>query len=100
MGVGGGHRGGRFFGDEVSNLYKQEGGGGEILEFYKNPKEQIIWSDFVISRAGALSLSEIISLNRGTGMIPLPTSVDNHQVEKAKYIESENMGIMHQEKHG
>ena len=33
-------------------------------------------------------------------MIPLPTSVDNHQVENAKYIESENMGIMHQEKHG
>ena len=94
------HQCGRNNIDEVSNLYKQEKVEAEILEFYKNPNEQIIWSDFVISRAGALSLSEIISLNRGTVMIPLPTSVDNHQVENAKYIESENMGIMHQEKDG
>ena len=34
----------------------------EVSEFYKNPAEQIIWSDFVISRGGALSLSEITSL--------------------------------------
>ena len=94
------HQCGRNNIDEVSNLYKQEKVEAEILEFYKNPNEQIIWSDFVISRAGALSLSEIISLNRGVVMIPLPTSVDNHQVENAKYIESENMGIMHQEKDG
>ena len=31
----------------------------EVSEFYENPAEQIIWSDFVISRGGALSLSEI-----------------------------------------
>ena len=64
------HQCGRNNIDEVSNLYKQEKVEAEILEFYKNPNEQIIWSDFVISRTGALSLSEIISLNRGTVMIP------------------------------
>ena len=67
-------------------------------EFYKNPNEQIIWSDFVISRAGAISLSEITSLKRGVVMIPLPTSIDNHQLWNAKSIEGISMGILHEQK--
>ena len=31
-------------------------------------------------------------------IIPLPTSVDNHQVENAKSIEREGKGIMHEQK--
>ena len=72
---------------EVSNIYSLEGIDAEISEFYQNPVEQILWSDFVISRGGALSLSEITSLRRGVVIIPLPTSIDNHQVENAKSIE-------------
>ena len=83
---------------EVSNIYYQEGIDAEISEFYQNPVEQILWSDFVISRGGALSLSEITSLRRGIVIIPLPTSIDNHQAENAKSIERMEMGIMHEEK--
>ena len=83
---------------EVSNVYYQEGIDAEISEFYQNPVEQILWSDFVISRGGALSLSEITSLRRGVVIIPLPTSIDNHQVENAKSVERMEMGIMHEEK--
>ena len=85
---------------EVSNIYYQEGIDAEISEFYQNPVEQILWSDFVISRGGALSLSEVTTLNRGLVMIPLPTSVDNHQVENAKSIERQGKGIMHEQKDG
>ena len=70
----------------------------EVFEFYDNPAEQILWSDFVISRGGALSLSEITSLKRGVIVIPLPTSIDNHQVENAKIIEQIQMGIIHDQK--
>ena len=66
--------------------------------FYQNPIDKILWSDFVISRGGALSLSEITSLKRGIVIIPLPTSIDNHQVENAKSIENIKMGIMHEQK--
>ena len=72
----------------------------EVSEFYDNPENVIKWSDFVISRAGALSLSEIISLGRGVLMIPLSNSIDNHQVENAKNIQDINLGIMHEEKDG
>ena len=72
----------------------------EVSEFYDNPENAIKWSDFVISRAGALSLSEIISLGRGVLMIPLSNSIDNHQVENAKNIQNINLGVMHEEKDG
>ena len=83
---------------EVRNIYLKEGIDAEVSEFYQNPVEQILWSDFVISRGGALSLSEITSLRRGVVIIPLPTSIDNHQVENAKSIERIKMGIMHEQK--
>jgi UDP-N-acetylglucosamine--N-acetylmuramyl-(pentapeptide) pyrophosphoryl-undecaprenol N-acetylglucosamine transferase len=69
----------------------------EVTEFYENPAEQILWSNFVISRGGALSLSEITSLNRGAVIIPLPTSIDNHQFHNARHIENMKMGIIHQQ---
>ena len=82
----------------VNNLYKTDSFDVEISEFYDDPSQQILWSDFVISRAGALSLSEIVSLKRGALIIPLPTSIDNHQVENAKSIQKMKMGILHEEK--
>ena len=83
---------------EVNNLYSLNRVNAEISEFYQNPIDKILWSDFVISRGGALSLSEITSLKRGIVIIPLPTSIDNHQVENAKSIENIKMGIMHEQK--
>ena len=69
----------------------------EVEEFYNSPHEAILWSDFIISRAGALSLSESISLRRGSLMIPLPSAIDNHQILNATYISDLGMGLMHNE---
>ena len=82
---------------QVKDMYLSKSIEAEVTEFYENPSEQILWSNFVISRGGALSLSEIISLNRGAIIIPLPTSIDNHQFYNAKHIESMKMGIIHQQ---
>jgi UDP-N-acetylglucosamine--N-acetylmuramyl-(pentapeptide) pyrophosphoryl-undecaprenol N-acetylglucosamine transferase len=69
----------------------------EITEFYDSPQDSILWSDFIISRAGAISLSEAISLNRGALMIPLPSAIDNHQVLNAINISELEMGVVHEE---
>ncbi len=52
----------------------------DIIKYYKK-------SDLVISRAGASSLAEIINLRIPSIAIPLPSSIDNHQYENAKYYE-------------
>jgi len=69
----------------------------EVEEFYDSPHEEILWSDFIISRAGALSLSEAMTLKRGSVIIPLPSAIDNHQVLNAIYIMDLDMGLMHEE---
>ena len=69
----------------------------EVEEFYDSPHDVILWSDFIISRAGALSLSEAISLKRGLVIIPLPSSIDNHQLLNAKNIVNLDMGLIHEE---
>ena len=69
----------------------------EVREFYESPQDVILWSDFVISRAGALSLSEAISLRKGLVMIPLPSSIDNHQLFNANNIKKLDMGLVHEE---
>jgi UDP-N-acetylglucosamine--N-acetylmuramyl-(pentapeptide) pyrophosphoryl-undecaprenol N-acetylglucosamine transferase len=69
----------------------------DIQEFYETPLENILWSDFVICRAGALTLAEVTSLNRGCMMIPLPSSIDNHQLENARQVEKLNMGLIYEE---
>jgi len=69
----------------------------EVKDFYNSPQEEILWSNFIISRAGALSLSEAISLKRGSVIIPLPSAIDNHQFLNAINIVDLDMGLMHEE---
>jgi UDP-N-acetylglucosamine--N-acetylmuramyl-(pentapeptide) pyrophosphoryl-undecaprenol N-acetylglucosamine transferase len=93
------HQCGKGKKEEVSKLY--EGSSNiEIREFYNNPQELINWCDFVISRAGALSLSETVSMKKGLLMIPLPNAIDNHQLFNAEYIQKEGMGVIHEQKDG
>jgi UDP-N-acetylglucosamine--N-acetylmuramyl-(pentapeptide) pyrophosphoryl-undecaprenol N-acetylglucosamine transferase len=94
------HQCGKDKKDLVINLYKKLGIDAEVREFYDNPELLIEWSDFVISRSGALTISEVTSMSRGVLMIPLPSSIDNHQFHNAKHIEEINMGLIHEEKDG
>ena len=82
--------------DGVESLYTGRTS-SEIQEFYETPLENILWSDFVICRAGALTVAEVTSLSRGCIMIPLPSAVDNHQLENAKQIKKLNMGLIFEE---
>jgi len=69
----------------------------DISEFYDQPSANILWSDFVICRAGALTLAEASSLKRGCLMIPLPSAIDNHQLENARQIERLGLGVIYEE---
>ncbi|MDA7851783.1 UDP-N-acetylglucosamine--N-acetylmuramyl-(pentapeptide) pyrophosphoryl-undecaprenol N-acetylglucosamine transferase [Gammaproteobacteria bacterium] len=90
------HQAGRNKAEGIEKLYSSNIS-VEISEFYKQPSQNILWSDFVICRAGALTLSEVTSLNRGCLMIPLPSAIDNHQLENARQIQDLGLGIIHEE---
>ena len=45
-------------------------------------------SDLVISRAGALTLSELANFNIPSILIPFPHAANNHQMHNAEYFKS------------
>jgi len=51
-------------------------------------------SSLIVSRAGASTISEIISTCIPSILIPLPTAADNHQYYNAKYLEKNNACIL------
>jgi len=46
----------------------------------------------IITRSGGSSVAEILASNRPAIFIPFPTSLDNHQYENARFIESNKGG--------
>ena len=90
------HQSGENKSNGIKSLYSSDIS-VDVQEFYDAPSENILWSDFVICRAGALTLSEVTSLKRGCIMIPLPLAIDNHQLENAKQIENLNLGLIFEE---
>ena len=86
--------------NEVQNLYARTNIDFSVSEFCKDPSLEIQWADFVISRSGALTISEVSSLSKGMLMIPLPSSIDNHQYLNAKNILDIKRGIINEEADG
>jgi len=55
-------------------------------------------SDFIISRAGALSVSELCLVGKPVIFIPSPNVSEDHQTKNAKSISSKNAAILIEEK--
>ena len=69
------------------NFYKENGIEHQVFVFEKNLNKLLIKSDLCISRAGASSLAELSVLKLPFITIPLPSSMDNHQYQNAKFYE-------------
>ena len=50
------------------------------------------WADLVICRAGALTVSEIMSVGIASVLVPFPHAVDDHQYKNAMFLVSQSAG--------
>tara|TARA_B110000467_G_C18316062_1_gene481553 strand:+ start:667 stop:1755 length:1089 start_codon:yes stop_codon:yes gene_type:complete len=69
-----------------------------IYKFIHNMDMAYLAADIVISRAGAIAISEICFLSKVSILIPSPYVTDNHQYANAKYLLNHNACIMLEEK--
>jgi UDP-N-acetylglucosamine--N-acetylmuramyl-(pentapeptide) pyrophosphoryl-undecaprenol N-acetylglucosamine transferase len=81
------HQSGRGKGDVTYAQYQQVGVNAEVVEFVDNMKEAYVWADFVICRAGALTISELCVAGLGSILVPYPHAVDDHQTLNAVSME-------------
>jgi UDP-N-acetylglucosamine--N-acetylmuramyl-(pentapeptide) pyrophosphoryl-undecaprenol N-acetylglucosamine transferase len=79
-------------------LYKKsQHYGAKIEPFIENMAEAYAWADLVISRAGAMTISELIASNSLAILIPFPYAIDNHQKINAEILSKNEAGILLEE---
>jgi len=65
----------------------------KITPFIKDMSLAYSAADLVLSRAGAISISELSFMKKATIFIPLPSAADNHQEINSKYLEQKDACI-------
>ena len=70
----------------------------KIIPYYDDLSSIIKVSDLVISRAGASTISEILSLNKPSILIPSPYVANNHQYYNALELKEKGLSYMIEQK--
>ena len=73
----------------IENFYNKNGIKNQIFTFNKNILELLYSTDLAISRCGASSLAELVYIGIPFIAVPLPHSMDKHQLLNAKYYENQ-----------
>ena len=72
--------------------------GCQLVDYIYDMPLYMSAADLVISRAGAMTLSELARLGKACILIPSPNVVDNHQYKNAKMIADADGAILVEEK--
>lgn len=65
-----------------------------ISDYIYDMPEKINIADIVISRAGAMTISELAGSGKCTVLVPSPNVTDNHQLKNARVIESGGAAVV------
>ncbi len=82
------HQAGKLTSKELRDAYIESGNEFVIKEFLENMAEAYQFCDVVISRSGAMTISEICSVQKPSILLPLPWSSENHQYINAEYLKN------------
>ena len=74
------------YGDSVTSL--------EVTEFIDDMAKAYEWADFIVCRAGALTVAEVAAAGRAAIFVPLPHAVDDHQTKNAQSLVKHNAALM------
>jgi len=72
---------------KIRKLYGELNLNYKIESFIENMGQAYKNCDLAISRAGAMTVSELLATNTPSILLPLPWATDNHQEFNAKYLE-------------
>ncbi len=80
------HQAGRIANVQLRMAYRELGISGVVSDFIDELPQVLRQSDLVVTRAGAVTLAELLSTNARMILVPLSTAADNHQRHNALYI--------------
>ncbi len=80
------HQAGEKRADEAERAYHAAGVEAQIAAFVEDMAEPYAWADLVISRSGALTVTEVAAVGIASVLVPYSFAVDDHQTRNAEYL--------------
>lgn len=71
----------------------------QVTAFIEDMAEAYSWSDLVVCRAGALTVSELAIMGRPSILVPLPHAIDDHQTYNARSLSDCGAAILLRQDH-
>ncbi|MGY8814511.1 MAG: undecaprenyldiphospho-muramoylpentapeptide beta-N-acetylglucosaminyltransferase [Gammaproteobacteria bacterium] len=89
------HQTGIIHHDATMRLYKENNvNPANVVPYITNMAEAYLWSDLIICRAGAMTISEISTMGLASILVPYPHAVDDHQTANARYLSDHDAAIL------
>lgn len=84
--------------DALKASYQQHQVSADCRAFIDNMAEAYAQADFVICRAGAMTVAELSVVGLGSLLVPFPYAVDDHQTTNAQYLAEKSAALLIQQK--
>lgn len=84
---------------ETQELYEQAQINAKIVPFIDEMKEAYLWADYVICRAGAMTIAELTAVGLPAILIPYPHAVDDHQTVNAALMVNAGAAVLIPQQH-
>lgn len=78
--------------DAVADSYRAAGLQVELKPFFDDMPARLAAAHLVLCRAGASTVTELTAAGRPSLMVPLPNSIDDHQLANARALEGPGAG--------
>ncbi len=93
------HQTGKAHLEITRDTYRQQGievdnDSIRVVPFIDSMAEAYYWCDFVICRAGALTVAELTSAGIGALLIPFPFAIDDHQTSNGRLLVDHDAAFM------
>jgi UDP-N-acetylglucosamine--N-acetylmuramyl-(pentapeptide) pyrophosphoryl-undecaprenol N-acetylglucosamine transferase len=88
------HQCGKRHVEAAQQGYDAAGVEARVLPFIDDMAQAYEWADFVICRAGALTVSELTMAGRAAMLVPYPYAIDDHQAKNAEWLVANGAGLM------
>ncbi len=87
------HQAGARGADETAARYRELGVAADVRAFVDDMAGAYASADFAVSRAGALTVSELAAAGLGALLVPFPAAVDDHQTRNARWLEEAGAAV-------
>ncbi|MCC5859184.1 MAG: undecaprenyldiphospho-muramoylpentapeptide beta-N-acetylglucosaminyltransferase [Ectothiorhodospiraceae bacterium] len=88
------HQAGERTLEVAERAYLKAGVEADVTAFVHDMAEAYGWADLVISRAGALTVSELAAAGVAACLVPLPHAVDDHQTANARFLSDRQAAVL------